>query len=190
MGKMNGEEYLINGETMVILPHFDAFGNLHSLVIESERELIVKQKPIEIMKDSCLYYGSSLQGRVDGAIHVTKFSRMVPIMICNRAGIFFFPTQSSKSESCIWIAHSHVKEILPLHTEHCQVVLTNNKTVPVQVTKAVMESKVNRAAQYRHLVNQQQLAQQLTCNPMNLDQLVALESTGAYTFTQDHLELN
>ncbi len=110
MGKMKDEVYLINGQTMVILPHFDGFGNLHSLVIEAERELVMKRKPIDIMKDSCLYYGSSLQGRVDGAIHVTKFRRMVPIMVCNRSGIFFFPTQSSKSESCIWIAHSHVKE--------------------------------------------------------------------------------
>ncbi|WP_408011621.1 competence protein ComK [Pseudalkalibacillus sp. A8] len=152
---------------MVILPHFDSFGNLYSLVIESEREFIVKRKPIDIMKDSCLYFGSSLQGRVEGAIHVKKFSRMVPIRVCYRSGIFFFPTQSSKSESCIWIAHSHVKEILRVDPEHCEVVLTNNKTVPVHATKAVMEAKVNRVAQYRHLVIQQLLEQQTNSNPVS-----------------------
>lgn len=186
MTRVEKAEYLIHGETMVILPYYNEHGHLFSLVVELSRELIVTQKPMEIISNSCLYHGSSYQGRVEGSSHLTKYNRMVPIMICNRQGIYFFPTQSPKSEACIWFAHEHVKEIIPVNAENCQVVLQNLIAIPVQISRPAMESKVNRAAQYRHLMNlQQRVPENPYTEMLNLEQSVIIESTGAYTFTEN-----
>ncbi|WLD94752.1 competence protein ComK [Alkalihalobacillus sp. AL-G] len=179
-------EYLINADTMVILPHFDQHGNLYSVVCEVGRRFYVKQKPWEIINNSCLFNGSSFQGRVEGAIHITKYNRMVPIMICNRQGIYFFPTQSSKSETCIWFAHDHIKAIIAIDSESCEVFLSSRMRVPINSTKAVIETKVNRTAQYRHLVNQRESSWQPHRFPLDLSdhQHLTLERSGAYSFNK------
>jgi competence protein ComK len=181
--KVRKEEYLINSDTMVLLPHYNEDGHLYSLVMELKREFIVYQKPKEIIDRSCLYYGSSYQGRVDGATHLTKYNRMVPIMICNRSGIFFFPTQSPKSEACIWFAHEHITQIVSINAENCQVVLGDLTAIPVRISRAAMESKVNRAAQYRHIMAVHEKGTEKSLDTLrNLEQSVIIESTGAYTF--------
>ncbi|MGM7700721.1 competence protein ComK [Pseudalkalibacillus sp. Hm43] len=185
MEKVEKHEYLINGETMVILPHYNEHGHLYSLVSELGQDLVVAQKPMEIINNSCLYYGSSYQGRVEGASHLTKYNRMVPIVVCNRSGIYFFPTQSPKSEACIWFAHEYIKEILSVTAESSSVVLRNKTTVPVQISRAAMESKVNRAAQYRHLMSLQQREMERPLSEMmNLEQAFIMETTGAYSFNE------
>lgn len=183
-------DYVINADTMVILPHFDKHGNLFSVVFEVDRRFYVNLKPWEIINNSCLFNGSSFQGRVEGAMHITKYNRMVPIMICNRQGIFFFPTQSAKSERCIWFAHDHIKSIIAADSESCEVLLNNRVRVPVMSTKAAFETKVNRTAQYRHLVNQQELVWQPHRFPLDLNdhQLVTLEQNGAYSFVKKDAE--
>ncbi|WP_257351950.1 competence protein ComK [Pseudalkalibacillus decolorationis] len=179
------KDYLINVDTMVILPHFDRFGNLYSMVCEVNRRFYVEEKPSEIINNSCLFNGSSFQGRVEGAIHITKYNRMVPIMICNRQGIYFFPTQSSKSNYCIWFAHDHIEAIAPKDADSCEVILSNKQAILIKSSKAVIETKVNRTAQYRHLVNQRESSGDLYRFPIDLkEQHVILETSGAYSFTK------
>ncbi|MCF6136685.1 competence protein ComK [Pseudalkalibacillus berkeleyi] len=188
MARLKKAEYLINGETMVILPHYNEHGHLFSLVMEWGRELLVSEKPMEIIKNNCLFHGSSYQGRVEGAAHLTKYNRMVPIMICNRSSIYFFPTHSPKTESCIWIAHGHVKEIVPSDADSCQVILSNHRAIPIKVSRAAMEIKVNRTAQFRHLMSVQDMQSDRSNRTeqfSQLEQSVIMESTGAYSFSQN-----
>ncbi|WP_349410102.1 competence protein ComK [Pseudalkalibacillus sp. SCS-8] len=188
MGKVVYEEYLINGETMVILPHYDVHGHLHSLIVETDRELIIQKKPLQIINESCLFHGSSYKGRVEGATHLTNYNRMVPIMICNRTGIYMFPTQSPKSEACLWFSHDHIKEIQPLDAERCYVLLGNQKSLPVHVSKAAMELKVNRTAQFRHLMNRTSNQIRTPVESGDFEQFVVMESSGAYAFTEENAQ--
>ena len=54
--------YIINYETLLIIPYEDN----KSKIFEVDEELIVNMKPFDIIKNSCLFFGSSYEGRREG----------------------------------------------------------------------------------------------------------------------------
>jgi len=55
------EEYEINPQTMAIIP-MEYGSKIYSKILEVDEELISPFKPIEIIKKSCQYFGSSYEG--------------------------------------------------------------------------------------------------------------------------------
>ena len=56
------DTYFINYETLLILP----YGSKKSKVYELDEVFIVNSDVFTIVKNSCLYFGSSLEGRKEG----------------------------------------------------------------------------------------------------------------------------
>ena len=56
-------KYEISNGTLAVLPNNEG----DSLVYEDNDRYIVNQSPYEIMESSCLYFGSSYNGRKEGA---------------------------------------------------------------------------------------------------------------------------
>ncbi len=50
----------------------------------------MKQSPMDIIEQSCLYYGASLRGRKDGSKHIIGTSHKAPIAVEPTNEIFFF----------------------------------------------------------------------------------------------------
>ncbi|MGM7719387.1 competence protein ComK [Metabacillus sp. Hm71] len=53
------EDYIINRFTMAIIPDSN---RMYSEVIEYEEEVVVHKRPMEIIDQSCRYFGSSYSG--------------------------------------------------------------------------------------------------------------------------------
>ena len=94
------ENYEINVDTLVILP----IGKSKSKVYEYGGEFIVKKSSLRIIEDSCLFFGSSYEGRKEGTKALIGIEMKVPIIIEDSRNIIFFPTSSCIRESSIWIS--------------------------------------------------------------------------------------
>src|SRR5690606_35172899 len=79
-----------------------------SYVLENSTEYYTHLSPKQLIDKSCKYFGSSLQGRIEGTKEVFGASRKPPISIEPLRGLYFLPTSSPNSENCVWLAHSHI----------------------------------------------------------------------------------
>lgn len=100
--------YEINSDTLAILP----ISNYKSKVIEKEVEYEINMTPMQIIENSCKYFGSSYQGRFFGTKSMTGITHKSPIIIEETKEIIFFPTNSPRLYECSWISLNNVNKHL------------------------------------------------------------------------------
>ena len=99
--------YEINNETLAIIPYSDE----KSKVLEVNDEYIVNETPYEIMENSCRYFGSSLEGRINGSKDMLGSVYKIPIMVEESQKLIFFPTEALNSPRVGFIAYKNIKNV-------------------------------------------------------------------------------
>ncbi|WP_226670027.1 competence protein ComK [Metabacillus litoralis] len=145
------EDYTINRFTMAILP--DTTNKMFSEVLEVEENLVVEKRPLELISESCSYYGSSYMGRKDGTKDVMGVTHKPPIVIDPTNSLYFFPTTSSSRPQCAWLSHSYVKGYSEAEHDNTKVTFTNNKTVILNMSIGSFENQLFRTAQLRTIMS-------------------------------------
>lgn len=112
----------VNGEKMI-----------YSQIYE-EQPFICSLSPLEIIKDSCTYYGCSYRGKREGASLLMGFNQKVPIAIDDLQGIYFFPTHSPNNDHCIWISYHHVLDKKELGQNELVITFRNLQQLNVNVS--------------------------------------------------------
>lgn len=147
------EEYEVNPYTMLILPVL--YGSkIYSQVIEYEDEFLSPYKPIDIIKKSCQYFGSSYEGRKDGTRQLTGITHKVPIIIDPNSFIYFLPTTSPTNPQCIWISHGHVLDHRRIDTHTSEVLFRNKKSFTLPISYHSLENQLLRTALLRTRLTQ------------------------------------
>jgi competence protein ComK len=142
------EEYEINPFTMIILP--EEYGSkTYSKVIELEEEYLSPFRPIDIIKKSCKYFGSSYEGRKEGTTQLTGITHKVPIIIDPISSIYFMPTSSPVNPDCIWVAQEHVLLHKKVDSHRTQVVFRNRKSIVLPVSPHSFENQLLRTSLLR-----------------------------------------
>ena len=145
------DSYEINKNTYAIISVNGAI----TKVIEKNDEYYVNKSGYEVMEDSCEYYGSTCEGRVKGTQNMLGSNYKVPIIIEEANEIIFFPTESMKNETCIWIALNHIKKY-----ENCngftRVVFDNDKELIVKMSVSSFEMQVLRANRLNSILKKRQ----------------------------------
>jgi competence protein ComK len=153
--KMNYEkvkDYEINEDTMAIVPFINEKGAVWSEIFEREALILVEKKPFRIIKDNCLYYGGSYDGKKEAArINMGKMC-FAPIMIDSKLDLYFFPIQSPRNDTCIWLAQPHIRRIDTIGHKRANVIFSNGMDLPIENTRASLVGKLHRAAQYRSVL--------------------------------------
>lgn len=99
-------KYEINDETLAIIPIKNG-----SKIIELNDEYVVSESPFTIMEDSCKYFGSSLEGRINGSKNILGSIYKVPIMVEETQKLIFFPTEAMGSSKTSWISYKNIKNV-------------------------------------------------------------------------------
>lgn len=142
------KEYEIHPKTMAIIPHEYGRKNF-SKVIEVDESYVVPKKPLEIIKESCYQFGSSYEGRRDGAKRLLSLSHKLPVAIDPYHFIYFFPTHSPSREYCSWISHQHVIQHISTQHKDTEVLFKNRQTVIFPVSN---ETFTRQLQQTSHLI--------------------------------------
>ncbi|MBN8199051.1 MULTISPECIES: competence protein ComK [Bacillaceae] len=139
------EEYEVNPNTMIIKPL--SYGlKVYSQIWELDDEVTSPFKPVDIIKSSCRYFGSSYEGRKEGTRQLTGITHKAPITIDPTNFIYFFPTASPNNLECIWIALDHINYFKRAENAHTQVVFKNKQSFIIPVSYTTLNNQVLRTA--------------------------------------------
>ncbi|TCI65846.1 competence protein ComK [Exiguobacterium sp. SH0S2] len=101
----------LTNDTRALVPVFNEYGEAETLVYQPDGVHRLKGSPIHLLESACLYYGSSIQGRIEAARHVLGPHRKTPVVMDWHADAVFFPTIAKESPDCAWINFQHVTGI-------------------------------------------------------------------------------
>ena len=133
-------DYIINVETLLILP----YGKGRSIVYEIDETLIINLDILQIIKNSCLFFGSSLEGRKDGTKYLINCEMKVPIIVEDSKLIIFFPTSSYRGNNCIWISYNNLLKYSKLDNKHTSLFFKDNKKVDIEVKYNIIDNQIVR----------------------------------------------
>ena len=134
--------YEISRGTLAIVP---SEGD-SSMIYEDETQYIVPEKPFKIMEDSCKYFGSTYEGRKNGARNILGAEYKVPIVVEDENNLIVFPTTSPLAEDCVWISLKRVKKIEKNDFNTTKVIFDNNTEIVVDCSYRTMENQLSRAS--------------------------------------------
>ncbi len=142
------EEYEVNPFTMFVKPI--AYGSkIYSEIFEVEDVFLSPFKPLDIIRNSCEYYGSDYEGRRNGTKQLVGYAHKIPIAIDPTNRIFFFPTTSPNRQECIWISHEHIKDYDRVNPQETLILFNNNQSFKFPVSCSSIISQLERTAYLR-----------------------------------------
>jgi|SRR5699024_7091686 len=106
----------------------------------------------KVMDTTCVEFGISLRGLIEGSRMLSGITHKPPIAIDRMSGMYFFPVESPQRKSCTWIAHSHVLEVEKLDRHETKIFFKNGRDLTINISYATVINQLYRTAQYRYLL--------------------------------------
>ncbi len=135
-------KYEISKGTLAIVPNQGD----SSIIYEDDVHYVVDEKPFKIMEDSCKYFGSTYEGRKNGARNILGAEYKVPIVVEDENNLIVFPTTSPLADDCVWISLKRVKNIEKNDYNTTKVIFDNNTEIIVDCSYRTMENQLSRAS--------------------------------------------
>ncbi|MBO1511699.1 competence protein ComK [Metabacillus bambusae] len=148
--KKTVEDYIINRFTMAILPDSN---KMCTRILEYEEEFVVQKRPMEVIDQSCRYFGSSYSGRKDGTKNLMGITHKSPIVIDPANSIYFFPTTSSTRPQCAWLSHYFIKGSSKTEHDNTIVTFSNDKQINLAMSIGSFKNQYYRTAQLRTMIS-------------------------------------
>ncbi|QPC46017.1 competence protein ComK [Mangrovibacillus cuniculi] len=145
MSHMKTDRKHISGDVMLLRP-LEYGHRIFTEVISAQGSFLNPMKPIDVIKFSCEYYGSSLDGRIHGTKNMIQVTKKCPIMISPESDIFMFPTKSPFHPQCIWVAVNHVTHYQSTPTGETSVTFTDKKVIQLPISYASFEQQMRKTA--------------------------------------------
>ena len=147
------EEYEVTPYTLMVSPI--AYGSkIYSRIIELEDEFISPFKPLDIIKRSCEYFGSSYEGRKEGTKRLINVTHKAPIAIDPTNSMFFFPTESPLRQTCAWLSHEHILTYGRKDPGHTKVTFRNKQSYEIDISSSSFENQLHRTSFLKSKLNQ------------------------------------
>ncbi|MDN3015136.1 competence protein ComK [Paenibacillus sp. BSR1-1] len=139
------EEYEISSCTMFLKPV--VYGSkIYSQIYEVEDCFLSPFKPLDIIKNSCDYFGVDYESRKRGTRKLTGYNRKNPIAIEPTNHIFFFPTASPSIPECIWLSQAHIKDYRRSGANQTLITFHNKQSYLFPVSCSTIETQLLRTA--------------------------------------------
>lgn len=106
MDKSMTSVFIITKATKAIIAKDSAY--FRSLILEGAHEQHSLHRPEQILDNSCLIYGSSLDGRRTAAKNTLKIRSKIPVSVIPEKGVYMLPTSSTKNKDCVWFSYYHI----------------------------------------------------------------------------------
>ncbi len=135
-------KYEINRGTLALVPK----DNENSIVYEDNESYIINQNAFNIMEESCKYFGSTYEGRKNGARNILGAEYKVPIVVEDSDNLIIFPTTSPQAADCAWIALKKVKKIEKLEYNKTKIIFDNDSELIVNCSYRSIENQLSRAS--------------------------------------------
>ncbi|QDI91842.1 hypothetical protein EPH95_12185 [Salicibibacter halophilus] len=132
--------YRVSANTMAILPAAQG-----SIIYERNQTVVhCREKPLHIIRRSCLDGGSSLEGRLDAVRYKTKLARKLPIPINMEENWFAFPTAGLRDHDCCWVFYQHIDSVVASQGEGCHIYFRDQQMIAVKKSLYTLHRQLQR----------------------------------------------
>lgn len=145
--------YEISAETLAIIP----IDNGRSKVVEKDRTFIVNMKPMDIIENSCQFFGSSYFGRHSGTKKLIGVSHKAPIIVEESREIIFFPTNSPRLYDCCWISLKNIEKYKKIDHKNSLVIFTSGYLLDVDISYGSLENQILRATRLESVLRSRKM---------------------------------
>ena len=135
-------DYEINKETLAIMPKSEE----ECKALENDMEYDLNMPTLSVIERSCEYFGSTYEGRRNGAKEILGAEYKVPIVVEDSNNLIIFPTTSPLSNDCAWISLKRVKNIEKIDQNNTKIIFDNEKEIIVNCSFRTIENQLSRAA--------------------------------------------
>ena len=142
------KNYEINDGTLAIISMDDGL----SKVLEDGGDYVINQRSFDILDHSCKYFGSSYEGRKEGAKSIIGANYKLPIVVEDERNIVFFPTTSPEDKECIWIAVNKIRDYYEYEYNTTKVVFENGVELQLAVSFRAIQNQIFRATRLSYLL--------------------------------------
>lgn len=139
--------YIINDETLAIV----MIDKKTCMVIEDRRELFINLSCRDVINNSCLYYGSSYEGRVEASRSLLGKEYKLPIIVSEFYDILLFPISSRKTDVCTWICLKKLEDYV-VEGDRVEFVFKCSRRYNVFVGKKSFESQLLKAYDLNRII--------------------------------------
>ena len=139
--------YEINRNTLALIP----IGNDQTKVIEKENNFIINDNIMNIIKNSCEYFGSSYIGRKEGTRRLTGITHKSPIIIEETNKLIYFPTESPRLDSCSWIGFNNIKRYIN-NNGKATIIFDNDKILDLNISYGILDNQVLRSSKLESIL--------------------------------------
>ena len=120
------------------------YDGLNTTVETTHGDVIFKGNVIKkILNESCINYGSSLNGRIKGSKYALKSKYKLPIIISEKEKLVFFPVKEMGRE--IWVNFDMIKEV-KRKNNGVVVCFKNGLSQEINVSYTVFNNQVLKAS--------------------------------------------
>ena len=130
------DEYEITSSTL-LLEYYDTN---KTKVYELTDEFIVEQNILNIVENSCNFYGSSLEGRISASKKILGTNIKLPVVIEDVKKIIFFPTRANYQINCKWLSFNNIDRIEKIgkNNKLTRVFFCNGKYIDVKISYEII----------------------------------------------------
>lgn len=137
------KNYEINADTLALVP----YGKGKTKVYERDDDFVVNMLPLNIIKNSCLFFGSTFEGRKEAAKEILSIEMKVPIIIEESRKIIFFPVVDN-SDDTIWISYQNLVKYSKIGTLSTMLYFCNNKRIDIDVKCNLVDNQFVRSMKF------------------------------------------
>ncbi|MBM7647586.1 competence protein ComK [Bacillus ectoiniformans] len=143
--KKSSSIYVITPQTMLVEPR--PYGTkIYSWVIEEDTSFLLPVKPTILIKQSCLAYGSTYEGRRDATKLVSSLATKTPILI---EGMYLFPTLSPANRECIWVSLNHIDHSVSNGMKHTDLLFKNGVRRTLALSNRSFQSQIKKTMMFQ-----------------------------------------
>ena len=142
------KEYIINDKTLAIV----MIDKVTCLIIEENSEFFINLSWLDIVNNSCLYYGSSYDGRVEASKNLLGKDYKLPIIVSEFYDILMFPIGSKQSDICTWICLNKIENYI-VEENMVEFIFKCKRSYNVYVGKRSFESQLLKAYDLCRIIN-------------------------------------
>jgi competence protein ComK len=139
-------DYLINEQTLAMLSSYKL--EYDTVILEENGMYFVKKPSFQLLKEACLTYGSSYDGRRKSVMHHTGWKRKVPIPVSICRNIYTFPTHAPSDQNCVWIFPQHIHSTQSTASMDSRpqslIIFKNNQSITVDGSLYSIRKQIER----------------------------------------------
>lgn len=143
---MEMAHYKVGTSTIAIASTME--GIFKSIIYDSVKGILYStKKPLELIKELCLEYDISYEGRRESVIYHLGYKKKTPIPISCIDSLYVFPTESPEKYECVWLFFQHIKylrDTYPKDPKKTRVVFHNQTELIINAPKRFIQSQMEK----------------------------------------------